>query len=44
MTQQPSGQLQKQHQQTFPKIEQYINMTTKEGKKSIKMYLFKSQI
>jgi hypothetical protein len=44
MTQQLSGQLQKEHQQTFMKIEQYINMTAREGKQSIKINLIKSQI
>ena len=44
MTQQLSGQLQKQHQQTFTKTEQYINMTAEEGKQCIKINLTKSQI
>ena len=44
MTQQLSGQLQKQLQHTFMKIEQYINMTPKEGKQCIKINLTKSQI
>jgi len=44
MTRQLSGQLQKQHQQTFMKIEQNVNMTEQEGKQSIKINLIKRQI